>query len=78
MTKTSLLFTLLFSLTTYSYSQIGLGDTMVNSADRLILSDSRITLGGYGEIDFNNPLRTSNGDKRNGSFDVHRMVFLTG
>ena len=54
MTKTSLLFTLLFSLTTYSYSQIGLGDTMVNSADRLILSDSRITLGGYGEIDFNN------------------------
>ncbi len=78
MKKTSLLFTLLFALTTYSYSQIGLGDTMVNSADRLILSDSRITLGGYGEIDFNNPLRSSNGEKRNGSFDVHRMVFLTG
>ncbi len=78
MKKTSLLFTLLFALSTYSYSQIGLGDTMVNSADRLILSDSRITLGGYGEIDFNNPLKTSNGDKRNGSFDVHRMVFLTG
>ena len=59
------------------WAQIGLGDTMVNSADRLILSDSRITLGGYGEIDFNNTL-ASNGNKRNGSFDVHRMVFLTG
>ena len=60
-----------------AWTQIGMGDTMVNSADRLILSDSRITLGGYGEIDFNNTL-PSNGNKRNGSFDVHRMVFLTG
>lgn len=60
-----------------SFSQIGMGDTTVNSVDRLILSDSRITLGGYGEIDFNMPL-SKNGQQRNGSFDVHRMVFLTG
>lgn len=78
MNKKSLFFTLIFFSTLSSFSQIGLGDTMVNSADRLILSDSRITLGGYGEIDFNNPLRGTNGEKRNGSFDVHRMVFLTG
>ena len=78
MIKNSLLFALLFIFSSHSFSQIGLGDTMVNSADRLILSDSRITLGGYGEVDFNYPLRGTNGEKRNGSFDVHRMVFLTG
>lgn len=65
------------AITFISFSQIGMGDTTVNSVDRLILSDSRITLGGYGEIDFNNPLSRP-GQKANGSFDVHRMVFLTG
>lgn len=60
-----------------SFAQIGMGDTTVNSVDRLILSDSRITLGGYGEIDFNKPL-SRKGEHQNGSFDVHRMVFLTG
>ena len=75
--KKAFLTLLSVSLSIISMAQIGMGDTTINSADRLILSDSRITLGGYGEVHFNNPL-PAHGVKRNGSFDVHRMVFLTG
>ncbi|MCG6189246.1 hypothetical protein [Maribellus maritimus] len=47
-----------------------------NSADRLLSTDGRLTIGGYGEVHFNQAL---NSDVRsNGKLDVHRMVMLLG
>ena len=47
-----------------------------NSADRLITNDRRLTIGGYGEVHYNQPL---NADTRNnGMLDVHRVVLLVG
>lgn len=47
-----------------------------NSADRLITNDRRLTLGGYGEVHYNQPL--SSETKNNGNLDVHRVVLLVG
>lgn len=47
-----------------------------NSADRLITNDRRLTLGGYGEVHYNQPL--SSDTKNNGTLDVHRVVLLVG
>lgn len=47
-----------------------------NSADNLLLKDSKFVLGGYGEVHYNQPL-----DKltyNNGKLDVHRIVMLFG
>ena len=47
-----------------------------NSADRLLTSDSRLILGGYGEVHYNQPLNS--GVRDIGTLDVHRMVVLLG
>lgn len=47
-----------------------------NSADRLITNDRRLTLGGYGEVHYNQPLNSDK--KNNGRLDVHRVVLLVG
>ena len=47
-----------------------------NSADRLITNDRRLTIGGYGEVHYNQPL--SSDTKNNGTLDVHRVVLLVG
>ena len=47
-----------------------------NVADKLLSSDSKLTIGGYGEVHYN---QTLNPDTRqNGTLDVHRMVMLFG
>ena len=56
------------------------GDTakavIQNSADRLLSSDNKLIIGGYGEVHYNQPLNS--GIKNNGTLDVHRMVMLLG
>jgi hypothetical protein len=47
-----------------------------NSADRLLKSDSKLTIGGYGQIDFNKPF--SSDVHSVGNLDVHRLVLLFG
>ena len=47
-----------------------------NAAARLLGTDSRITIGGYAQIDYNQPLDA--GRKMNGKLDVHRLVLLFG
>ncbi len=47
-----------------------------NSADRMITNDRRLTLGGYGEVHYNQPL--SSDTKNIGNLDVHRVVLLVG
>lgn len=53
-------------------------DSNVNSAQRILnnVSNRRVTLGGYAQIDFNQPYVDKT--KSNGKLDVHRMVLLTG
>lgn len=47
-----------------------------NIADKLLSSNTKLTIGGYGEVHYNQPL---NSDTRlNGELDVHRMVMLFG
>jgi hypothetical protein len=53
--------------TTYQYQ---------NSADKLLSSDGKIVIGGYGEVHYNQPL--SSETRNNGTLDVHRMVILFG
>ena len=47
-----------------------------NAAEKLLETDGRLTIGGYGEVHYNQPLHSSL--KNNGDLDVHRMVMLLG
>lgn len=48
----------------------------VNIAGRMITSDKKLTIGGYGQIDYNQPF--GNQTFQNGKLDVHRLVLLFG
>jgi hypothetical protein len=47
-----------------------------SSAQRLMAKDSKLTVGGYGEVHYNQPLNGTT--KNNGTLDVHRVVLLFG
>ncbi len=47
-----------------------------NTADKLLSNNKGFTFGGYGQIDYNQPLSSSK--YQNGTLDVHRMVLLFG
>jgi hypothetical protein len=47
-----------------------------NSADNMLQSNSKLTIGGYGEVHYNQDLDSDN--FRNGKLDVHRIVLLFG
>ena len=53
-----------------------LPNVYLNSADNQLMNNSRLNIGGYGEIHYNQPL--SSGTRNNGSLDVHRMVLMFG
>lgn len=51
-------------------------NTSSNAANKLLESDKKLSIGGYGQLDYNQPV-----DKdayKNGTLDVHRMVLLFG
>ncbi len=48
----------------------------INLAEKLLNSDSKLTIGGYGEVHYNQPLDTK--ISKTGTLDVHRMVLLVG
>lgn len=50
--------------------------TYQNLADQLLSSDKKLTIGGYGEVHYHQPL--SSDTRMNGELDVHRMVMLFG
>lgn len=52
--------------------------TVENGAQRILntLTDQKVTLGGYGQIDYNQQL--SGNTRYNGKLDVHRLVLLFG
>lgn len=47
-----------------------------NLADKLLSSDNKLTIGGYGEVHYHQPFDSET--RMNGSLDVHRMVMLFG
>jgi hypothetical protein len=49
---------------------------VVNRAGLMLNSDKKLNIGGYGQIDYNQPF--GNGKIYNGKLDVHRLVLLFG
>ncbi len=47
-----------------------------NAAEKMLAADGKLTIGGYGQIDYNQPL--SSEKRYNGVLDVHRLVMLFG
>jgi len=47
-----------------------------NSAGKMLVSDTKLTIGGYAQMDYNQPL--NNETRKNGLLDVTRMVMLFG
>ncbi len=52
------------------------GQETVNTAGRMMQEEERLIVGGYGQIDYNQPL--GKGSFQNGGLDVHRLVLMFG
>ncbi len=77
--KTKFLFVALMLFAVIAKSQVSdsLNNNIYkNSADELLSKDSRLTIGGYAQIDYNQPFGEE--FKQNGKLDVHRLVMLLG
>ncbi len=48
----------------------------INSAEKLLQTDGKLKIGGYGEVHYNQPLDDE--IRQNGKLDVHRVVMLFG
>jgi len=51
-------------------------DPSLNTADRLLSQSGQLNIGGYAQIDYNQPL--GGNQRNNGKLDVHRLVMLFG
>lgn len=51
-------------------------NTYLNTAERLLAKNARFTIGGYGEVHYNQPLNSD--IRQNGKLDVHRFILLFG
>jgi len=70
-----ILTTLLIVIGLVSWAQENAED--LNSAERLLeKNDNKLMIGGYGHVDYNQPL--IQGQSNNGTLDVHRLVLLFG
>ncbi|MGQ8337961.1 hypothetical protein ACUNWD_15530 [Sunxiuqinia sp. A32] len=47
-----------------------------NTSEKLLASEEKLSIGGYAQIDYNQPL--SSDTKNNGTLDVHRLVMMFG
>lgn len=54
----------------------GSNPQQLNTAQRLLNSNQGLTIGGYGEVHYNQPLKSDT--YNNGELDVHRIVMLFG
>ncbi len=76
--KQLLLYVLLFQISLIGLAQNpdNLANQYSNSAESLLTKDSKLVVGGYGEVHYNQPLASET--RNNGKLDVHRMVMLFG
>lgn len=63
-------------LITFAQESENVSNQYTNSADNLLLTDSKLVVGGYGEVHYNQPM--SGSTYNNGKLDVHRIVMLLG
>jgi hypothetical protein len=73
MSKITLLFIALFVATVLNAQN---ENAPANTAGKMLDSDKKLSIGGYGQLDYNQPLEKD--VYRNGIMDVHRMVLLFG
>ncbi|MCG8701746.1 MAG: hypothetical protein MI922_27080 [Bacteroidales bacterium] len=64
------------SISTFGQSPGNISNVYTNSADNILSNDSKLVVGGYGEVHYNQPLDAD--VKSNGELDVHRVVMLFG
>ena len=77
MKKILTIFSLLLTLTSVKAQNAdSLSNIYTNTATNLMLKDSKLVLGGYGEVHYNQPF--GNSQYNNGTLDVHRVVMLFG
>ena len=73
----AVIFLMTFSTTSIAQQMITNSDNQrVNRAGLMLSSDRKLNIGGYGQIDYNQPF--GNGTKYQGKLDVHRLVILFG
>ena len=63
-------------LSLFIFTTLAQGQEFSNTASRMIQDEDRLTIGGYAQIDYNQPI--SNGAYNSGNLDVHRMVLMFG
>ena len=67
---------ILIALFSQSQTSDSLKSSYQNLADKLLASENKLTIGGYGEVHYHQPLNPDT--RQNGELDVHRMVLLFG
>jgi len=72
--KLLILFLSVFSFTSLTAQEKT--EVLKNSSEKMIENESKLTIGGYAQMDFNQPV--GDGVYHNGTLDVHRMVLLFG
>ncbi len=70
-----LLSLLTFSIVSFSQNE-NTNNLYDNSAERLLKNDGNLTIGGYAEVHYNQPIGSNS--KSNATLDVHRVVMLLG
>ena len=79
--KRNILTVFYMSLALFSMAQDVETDSVItnkfqNTAERMMQTDRKLTIGGYAQIDYNQPLNSDT--YNNGILDVHRLVLLFG
>ncbi len=75
-TRLFLLSFLFVAFTAQSQNADSTSNQYTNIATNLMQKDSKLTIGGYGQVDYNQPLNS--GTQELGKLDVHRLVMLFG
>ena len=66
----------LLMLSIYAQDTIHSENKYQNTAERLLATEGKLLIGGYGEVHYNQPLRSAT--RNSGSLDVHRIVMFLG
>lgn len=66
----------MFSIVSIAQDKQADDNVAYNAADKLLNSNQKLSIGGYAQIDYNQPI--IDGQYSNGKLDVHRMILLFG
>lgn len=66
----------IFAIAGMAQNTTNTNNASYNAADRLLNSNTKLSIGGYAQIDYNQPI--VDGEYSNGKLDVHRLVLLFG